>query len=114
MNQCTFNIADYRPISAVASLRTSDRGSAARKPSGMVVVSSNPEPRKYEQSWFDVRPAVVDIRSVRDLQPSGQVATCPRRGKILRFSSETLDRVYTMPSPVHHLQTDDDPGPVAA
>ena len=112
MSQCTFNIADYRPISAVVSSRSEDRDSAIRKSSGFVVVSSNREPREYEQKWFDVRPAVVDIRSVRD--PSGRLAICPRRGKILRFTGETLDRVYTMPSPVRDWNTDDDPGPVAA
>ena len=107
MSELTFNIADYRPLGRV---RACDRGSAVRERHGLVVLSSNSETRGYDTEWPETRPAVVDIRSVREAHRS-----IPRRGKVLRFSSPALHRLYTMPahddSP---MSSDDDPGPLVA
>jgi hypothetical protein len=105
MSELTFNIADYRPLVRVRTNRSPEvdvRG-------GVVVLSSNSEPRTFEPEWRDPQPAVVDIRSVRESH-----RTNPRRGKILRFGNPASHRLYTMP--VHHarLSTDDDPGPMVA
>jgi hypothetical protein len=102
----TFNIADYRPRS---HFRTHDGGPSLQVHSGFVVLSSNSEPREYDPTWLDGRPAVVDIRAVRETHRA-----CPRRGKILRFSNPASHRVYTMPLHDDGLQADDDPGPLVA
>lgn len=102
MSEVTFNIADYRPLYRV---RTHDRAPAMTPGGGLVVLSSNPEPRAYEHSWAEPRPAVVEIRPVR---------LSPRRGKILRFSNPAAHRVYTMPAPETRSPECDDPGPLVA
>jgi hypothetical protein len=107
MSELTFNIADYRPLSRV---RFQDGGPALKARNGFVVLSSNSEPDRYEREWREARPAVVDIRSVREAHR----AAYPRRGKILRFSNPASHRLYMMP--VHHdtSSMDDDPGPMVA
>ena len=106
MNEVTFNIADYRPLSRV---RTHYESPAMRPRSSFVVLSSNAEPRSYERAWFEPHPAVVEIRPVREgHRPAA------RRGKILRFSNPASHRVYTMPAPESRSREDDDPGPLVA
>ncbi len=106
MNELTFNIADYRPLFRV---RTHNQAPAVKERSGFVVLSSNAGPREYASGWYDPRPSVVDIRSVREAhRPS------PRHGKILRFSNPASHRVYTMPAQETREYQDDDPGPLVA
>jgi len=102
MDGLTFNIADYR-----ARIRTHDSGPAGKARSGFVVLSSNSEPGEYE--WFETRPTVVDIRSVREAH-----RTYFRRGKILRFNNPGSHRVYMMPRHDNPTSRDDDPGPMVA
>ena len=104
MSQLTFNIADYRPLFRV---RTPDQGPAEKARSGFAVLSSNSRPRDFEPGWFDARPAVVEIRSVREAR-----RPVSRHGKVLRFSNPA-HRVYTMPSQ-ESAGYDDDPGPQVA
>ena len=106
MSEFTFNIADYRPLLQV---RTNHRGQSLQAGSGFVVLSSNSEPREYDSTWLEARPAVVDIRTVRETHRA-----CPRRGKILRFSNPASHRLYTMPAHDGDAQADDDPGPLVA
>jgi hypothetical protein len=106
MSELTFNIADYRPLTRA---RTHGSGSEVQGRSGFVVLSSNSEPRQYEQKWADSEPVVVDICSVRESH-----RTNPRRGKILRFCKPASHRLYTMPVHPIALSTDDDPGPMVA
>jgi hypothetical protein len=91
MSEITFNIADYRPLAAVRTQRSCDRSRATNRPRGFVVLSSNAEPREYNGYWPDAKPAVVDIRSVRDTYGAGRLsllaASRPCRGKILRFTN---------------------------
>jgi len=104
MSEFTFNIADYRSLSRV---RTHDRGPAAKARNGFVVLSANSETREYE--WFETKPVVVDIRSVREARHA-----YPRHGKVLRFSNSGSHRVYMMPAHDKTGSWDDDPGPVVA
>lgn len=106
MSELTINIADYRPL---AHARTHDRNPAVKARSGFVLLGPNSEPREYEAEWLDTKPAVVDIRAVREAHRD-----YPRRGKILRFSRPASHRVYTMPVHDSSLQPDDDPGPLVA
>ena len=107
MSELTFNIADYRPLGRV---RICDRGPATRERNGFVVLSSNCEPREYDTEWLEARPAVVDIRSVREAHRS-----IPRRGKVLRFSNPGSHRLYMMPAHDDSaVSSDDDPGPLVA
>jgi hypothetical protein len=106
MSNFTFNIADYRPL---LHGRTYDRGSAVKGRNGFVLLSSNSELREYDPEWLDTKPAVVDIREVRDAH-----RPCPRRGKILRFSNPASHRIYTMPVHDNRMHLDDDPGPLVA
>ena len=106
MSELTFNIADYRPLARVG---THERSPEMKAHSGFVVLSSNSEPREYSSSWLDSRPAVVEIRSVRESH-----RTCPRRGKLLRFSNPAAHRLYTMPAHDSQTSADDDPGPLVA
>jgi hypothetical protein len=111
MSQFTFNIADYRPLSAVRQHRAHDRTPALKGSNGFVVLSS--EPRRNHFEWLEPRPSVVDIRSVREGHQITQ-PLCARRAKVLRFLSHSLDQVYTMPMHPGDLQPDDDSDPTAA
>lgn len=104
MSELTFNIADYRPLGRV---NTHKRAPGMKERTGFVVFSSHSEPREYQARFFDPRPVVVDIGSLRETR-----RTSPRRGKILRFSNPASHRVYTMPA--HQTSSDDDPGPMVA
>jgi len=106
MSELTFNIADYRPL---AHGRTRDRGPAVKPRNGFVLLSSNSEPREYDPKWLETKPAVVDIREVREAHRPR-----PRRGKILRFSNPASHRIYTMPVHENRMHLDDDPGPLVA
>lgn len=106
MSELTFNISDYRPQSRMGN---HDTLPVAKGRTGFVVLSSNSEPHEYQREWGEDRPAVVDIRSVREAH-----RTYPRRGKILRFSSPASHRLYTMPAPDDTMPRDDDPGPMVA
>jgi len=107
MSELTFNIADYRPL---ARVRNHDGGPALQAHNGFVLLRSSSEPQGYEPEWREPRPAVVDIRSVREIHRTAD----SRRGKILRFSNPASHRLYMMP--VHHdtPSRDDDPGPMVA
>lgn len=106
MSNLTFNIADYRPLSHERAYAS---GPSLKARSGFVVLSSNSEPREYEPTWLDARPAVVEIRSVRETH-----RICPRRAKVLRFRNPASHRLYTMPAQDDCTQSDDDPGPLVA
>jgi hypothetical protein len=106
MSNFTFNIADYRPL---VHGRTHDRRLAVKERNGFVLLSSNSEPREYDPEWLDTKPAVVDIREVREAH-----RLRPRRGKILRFSNPASHRIYTMPVHDNRMHLDDDPGPLVA
>ena len=107
MSELTFNIADYRPL---ARVRNQDGGPSLQAHNGFVLLRSNSEHQGYERDWLEPRPAVVDIRAVRETH---RIAY-PRRGKVLRFSNPASHRLYMMP--VHHdtPSMDDDPGPMVA
>jgi hypothetical protein len=111
MSELTFNIADYRPLAHGSQdhARTPHRSPAAKVRSGFVLLSSNSEPREYDSEWLDTKPAVVDIRELREAH-----RPCPRRGKVLRFSNPDSHRVYTMPVHNSTMHLDDDPGPLVA
>jgi hypothetical protein len=116
MSEYTFNIADYRPLSAVRSQRVQEVGSVAKSPSGCVVLTSSAG--ESEHTWTETRPAVVDIRSIREghrnSHASCHVGAYPRRSKILRFTNFTNDapqHVITMAHPDSGPQSDDDPDP---
>lgn len=111
MCQFTFNISDYRPLSAARQHRAHDTTPALKGPNGFVVLRS--EPREHQFEWFEPRPSVVDIRSVREGHQVAQ-QLCARRAKVLRFLSQSPDQVYTMPVYTGDLQPDDDPDPTAA
>lgn len=104
MSELTFNIADYRPLFRV---RTHELHEAKQR--GYIVLSSNSNARERETGWLDPSPAVIDIRSIREMHRS-----VPRRGKVLRFSNPASHRVYTMPAPECDFPGDDDPGPQVA
>jgi hypothetical protein len=106
MSEITFNIADYRPLGRV---RMQDGSAPPRPHTGFVVLSSHSEQNDYGRERFEAKPAVVDIRSVREAHRS-----FPRRGKILRFSNPSSHRLYTMPSQYANSSRDDDPGPMVA
>ena len=107
MSQVTFNIADYRPLFRV---RTHETGPAVKARSGFVVLSSNSGLREYDPEWYDPRPAVVDIRSVREAsQPAAR-----HGNNILPFSNPAPHRVYMMPTRETRGYQDDDPGPLVA
>jgi hypothetical protein len=116
MSEYTFNIADYRPSSAVRTQRVQEIGSVAKGPSGFVVLTSNARAR--EASWTETRPAVVDIRSIREAHRTTQ-ASChtgpySRRSKILHFTNftdEVPEHVITMARPDSAPRSDDDPDP---
>jgi hypothetical protein len=116
MSEYTFDIADYRPLSAVKTKRVQEAGSMAKSPSGFVVLTSGI--REREHSWTETRPAVVDIRSIReshrDIHTSCHGGAYPRRSKILRFTNFTdqvPERVITMARPDSGSRADDDPDP---
>ena len=106
MSELTFDIADYRPL---LRAQTHDRGQEVEAPSGLVLMSSNSEPRGYDSQWLEAKPAVVDIRTVREAHRA-----YPRRGKILRFSNPASHGVYIMPAHDSHMDADEDPGPLVA
>ncbi len=116
MSEFTFDIADYRPVSAVRTQRVQEIGSVAKSPSGFVLLTSNA--REREDSWMEAtRPAVVEIRSIREAHrtshASCHVGAYPRR-KILRFTNFTNDvpqHVITMALPDRAPRSDDDPDP---
>lgn len=112
MSEYTFNIADYRPLFADRARRVQEIGSAAKSPNGFAVVTSNTRAR--EDSWAETRPAVVDIRSIREAHRTAY----PHRSKILRFTNftdEVPQHVITMPSPDSTARSDNDPDfPTAA
>ena len=105
MSEVTFNIADYRPIAREG--KHDHRGPSMRPRSGFVVLSSNSEPREYDM--LETRPAVVDIRSVREMH-----RTHAQRGKVLSFTNPRSHRLYTMPAHHDSSHMDDDPGPMVA
>jgi hypothetical protein len=116
MSEYTFNIADYRPLSAVRTQRVREFGAVAKSPSGFVVLTSNNRAR--EDSWTETRPAVVDIRSIREAhrgtQASYHAGAYPCRSKVLRFTnftSEFPEHVITMAPPDSAPRSDDDPDP---
>ena len=116
MSECTFDIADYRPLSAVRTQRVQEIGSVAKSSSGFVVLTSSA--REREHNWTETRPAVVDIRSIREghrnRHVSCHVGAYPRRSKILRFTNftnEAPERVITMARPDSGPLSDDDPDP---
>jgi hypothetical protein len=115
MSEYTFNIADYRPSSAVRTQRVREIGPVAKSPSGFVVLTSNNRAR--EDNWTETRPAVVDIRSIqkaRGTQASCHTGAYPRRSKILRFTnftSEFPEHVITMAQPDSAPRSDEDPDP---
>jgi hypothetical protein len=116
MSEYTFNIADYRPFSAVGTQRVQEIGTVAKSPSGFVVLTSSAGVR--EDSWKQARPAVVDIRSIRESHRNSH-ASChagayPRRSKILHFTNFTdsvPQHVITMAPPDNAPRSDDDPDP---
>jgi hypothetical protein len=116
MSEFTFNIADYRPLFADRTHRVQETGAVAKSPNGFVVLTSNA--RASENSWTETRPAVADIRSIREAHRSTQ-ASChtgayPRQSKILRFTNFTDDvpeHVITMARPDSATRSDDDPDP---
>jgi hypothetical protein len=119
MSEFTFNIADYRPLSAVRAHLAHDTRPILRESRGFVVFTQNSEAGEYGARWQDSRPAIVDIRSVRQTHgtrlPSPHATSHTRCGKILRFAtSDAHDRVYTMTAKVSDSQPDDNPGPEAA
>ena len=114
MSEYTFNIADYRPLSAARTQRVQEIGSVAKSPSGFVVLTSGA--REREDTWTETRPAVVDIRSIREAHRNNSchVSAYPRRSKILRFTNFTNEapkHVITMARPDGGPQSDDDPDP---
>jgi hypothetical protein len=112
MSEYTFNIADYRPSSAERTQRVREFGPVAKSPSGFVVLTSNNRAR--EDSWTETRPAVVDIRSIREAHRGTHAGAYPRRSKILRFTnftSEFPERVITIAQPDSAPRSDDDPDP---
>jgi hypothetical protein len=115
MSEFTFNIADYRPLSGVRVQRVNDRRPMVKRPAGFVVLSSNSAPGEQESKWMDTRPAIVDIRSMRDDHRNGHlgfhVGSYSRRGKVLRFTNEAPERVYTMATHDDRVMYDDDPDP---
>ena len=111
MSEFTFNIADYRPLSAVRQHRAHDTIPALNRPKGFVVVRSGPREHQFE--WLEPRPSVVDIQSVRGGHQMAQLL-CLRRGKVLRFTGQSPDLVHTMQASPHDSQSDDDPDPTAA
>jgi hypothetical protein len=114
MSEFTFNIADYRALSAVRTQRNHDRSRVAKKQSGLVVLNSGSEPREYDAEWQNTRPAVVDIRSIQDAHRAGHLSFhigYPRRGKILRFTKEIPERVSTMAASDPCRQSCNDPDP---
>ena len=111
MSEFTFNIADYRPLSAVRIHRRS-RVPVANRSQGFVVVSSSAENQDPEQKWSTTTPGVVEIRAVRDAyRPSCHNGISRGRGKILRFDYEVPERVITMAPPASIGPADDDPDP---
>jgi hypothetical protein len=116
MSEFTFNIADYRPLFAVRAHRAHDARPTIKKSGGIAVLTSNSERRVYAARWLEPRPAVVDIRPVREVNRTGllQFQPYPRLAKILRFTNQSTDRVYTMATNESASQSDDDPGPAAA
>lgn len=114
MSDFTFNIADYRPLTAEGFHRAPGKRTEANRPGGFVVLSSHSEPREYESGWLDARSEVVDIRAVRDAHRTGHLLAYPRRAKILRFNSEAPERVCAMPVRESGMDSDDDPDPAAA
>jgi hypothetical protein len=115
MSEFTFNIADYRPLSAVRQHRVPDTIPALKRPEGFVVLTS--ESREHQFEWLEPRPSVpsvVDIRSVREGHQMAQLL-CLRRGKVLRFTGQWSDLVHTMQANANDSQPDDDPNdPMAA
>ena len=115
MSQFTFNIADYRPSSIARFPRVNERGPVAGEAGGFVVLSSNSRHDECDNQRLEMRAAVVDIRSIREAHRTGHPAchggAYPRRGKILRFTSEVRERVVTMAAPGSASLTDEDPDP---
>jgi hypothetical protein len=116
MSEFTFNIADYRPFSAMGTQRVQETGSVAKSPSGFVVLTSSA--REREDSWTETRPAVVDIRSIRETHrtsyASCHVGAYPRGSKLLRFTNFTdgvPQHVITMARPDSAPRPDDEPDP---
>ena len=111
MSEFTFNIADYRPLSAVRIHRRS-RVPVANRTKGFVVVGSSAENQDPGQRWSTSAPGVVEIRAIGDAyRISCHSAISTRRGKILRFDDEVPERVITMASPASIGPADDDPDP---
>jgi hypothetical protein len=114
MSEFTFNIADYRPLSAVRQHRAHDIFSALKRPKGFAVLRS--EPREHQFEWLEPRPSVpsvVDIRSVHEGHQRAQLL-CLQRGKVLQFTGQWPDLVRPMQANANDSQSDDDPDPMAA
>jgi hypothetical protein len=117
MSHFTFNIADYRPLSAARTLKTHDPYTSGTRPNGFVVVTSNPDRDESGSSWMQVRPSVVDIRTVRDAQQPRRLLLhdfYQRRGKLLHFANEASPRVQVLPVSVAIATPGSDPFPPAA
>ena len=114
MSDFTFNIADYRPLSAPGLHRVQDPRSTVKRARGFVVLTPNSDSTEYEAKWQEARPEVVDIRSVRESHRTGHLLSYPRRAKVLRFSSDVRECAHTTPAYEKRAQFDDDPDPVAA
>jgi hypothetical protein len=119
MSEFTFNIADYRPLSAIRAHLAHDTRPILRESRGFVVFRQDSEPGGHDARWHDSRAAIVDIRSVRQTHgtrlSSPHATSHTRCGKILRFArSDAHNRVYTMTAKVSDSQPDDNPGPEAA
>ncbi|HEY1986388.1 MAG TPA: hypothetical protein VGG85_13305 [Terracidiphilus sp.] len=107
MSQFTFDIANYRPLSALRTHKTPERNTSsmsAMRQSGFVVVTSNPEADERENLWLEAQPAVVDIRPVRTAQRTRHLSLhgdgSQGRGKVIRFTSDSSPRVQVMPMSV--------------
>jgi hypothetical protein len=109
MSEVTFNIADYRPLFAVRTHEHPGRSTAAKRPSGFVVLS-NSELGERDGRWMDSSPAVFDIRTFREAERPHSGSSHSRRGKILRFTTEPHCRVYVM-NATNPAAGEDDPDP---
>jgi hypothetical protein len=107
MSEYTFNIADYRPLSASrAQTMSHDRASGGPFADGPQLSRDHYSP--------EAALGVVDIRSLRNGQRfhhlSESIGTYQRRGKVLRFRSDGHSRVYEMrPCAAEDRGNDTDP-----
>ncbi len=113
MSGFTFNIADYRPLSAVRAHATHDSRPALRESRGFAILTPHANRGGYDGWWPESRPAVVDIRTVRETHRMVQ-RSHHQRGKVLQFTGESALNLYPMPANTNESRPDDDPDPIAA